>query len=60
MVDHEPDMGLRPPLRTKETAYDETSDLILDQDPAPFEFGSLFNGEWRYKIPKWWSFFKVG
>ena len=54
-MDHEPDLGLRASKRE----YDETTDLILDQQPAPFEFSSLFNGEWRYKIPKWWSFFKV-
>lgn len=54
-MDHEPDLGLRPSKKE----YDESTDLILDQEPAPLEFSSLLNGEWRYKFPKWWSFFKV-
>ena len=54
-IDHEPDLGLRPPTGD----YDESSDLILDQDPPKFEIGSLCNGEWRYKLPKWWTFFRV-
>lgn len=39
--------------------YDESSDLILDQEPAKLEFGSFMTGEWRYKLPKWWSFYRV-